>query len=331
MDALIEMQFFQIQRQDVTLSFVEPVSHRAVHELRTMPGVLYVEPFRSVPARLRHGHLYRNLALTGLPAEPTLNRVVSRSGQVARIPPEGLVLSEQLATVLGAQPGDAITIEVLVGSRPVRSARVAGLVDDLMGLSAYMEAGALHRLLREGESLSGAHLQIDSAALDDLYRRFKTTPAVAGVNLTTAALRSFQDTMAQNMWVMVIGNLVFAGIIAFGVVYNSARISLSERERELASLRVLGFTRAEISLVLLGELALLTLVALPVGVVLGYGLAQAIVSSIDSEVYRIPMVATPQAVAWSTLSILVATTISSLVVRRKLDGLDLVAVLKTRE
>jgi putative ABC transport system permease protein len=284
-----------------------------------------------VPARLRHGHLYRNLAVTGLPAEPTLNRVVSRSGDVVRIPPEGLVLSERLAVVLVAEPGDVITLEVLVGSRPVRSVQVAGLVDDLMGVSAYMEAGALHRLLREGESLSGAYLQIDSGRLEQIYRRFKNTPAVAGVALTTAALRSFQDTMAQNMWIMVIGNLVFAGIIAFGVVYNAARISLSERERELASLRVLGFTRAEISLVLLGELAVLALAALPMGVVLGYGLAQAIVSSIDSEVYRIPMVATPQAVAWSALAILVATTVSGLVVRRKLDHLDLVAVLKTRE
>ncbi len=302
-EELIETQFFVVQRQDVSLSFVEPVSRSALHEIRSYPGVQHVEPYRSVPVRLRHGRRSRQLAILGLPSEPTLNRIVDRSGRVVRLPPEGLVLNETLADVLQAREGDQVTLEVLVGARQVRQVQVASLVDEYMGLSAYMESSALHRLLREGESLSGAHLQVDDAALPELFERLKATPAVAGVNVTAAAIRSFEETMAQNMWVMTLGNLIFAGIIAFGVVYNAARISLSERQRELASLRVLGFTRAEISLVLLGELALMTLLALPLGVAIGYGLSQAIVASIDSEVFRIPVVATPQAVAWSALGV----------------------------
>jgi putative ABC transport system permease protein len=144
-------------------------------------------------------------------------------------------------------------------------------------------------------------------------------------------IRNFRETLTANMNVSILFNVVFAGIIAFGVVYNAARVSLSERSRELASLRVLGFTRAEISLILLGELALLTLVALPVGGLLGYGLAALIVQSLDSEVYRFPLVVSRSAVAWAFLTVIAATLVSGLVVRRRLDALDLVAVLKIRE
>jgi putative ABC transport system permease protein len=204
-------------------------------------------------------------------------------------------------------------------------------VDEYMGLSAYMEIGALRRLMREGDTLSGASLMVDEAALDDLYRRLKATPRVAAVNLTRAALASFRDVMTQNTRITTVMNLIFAGIIAFGVVYNAARISLSERSRELASLRVLGFTRAEISLVLLGELAVLTLAALPLGLLLGWLLGLLILTSLDSEVYRFPLVVTPRAMAWSCLAVLAAAAISGLAVRRRLDHLDLVGVLKSPE
>jgi putative ABC transport system permease protein len=331
MDLLKVMQFSFVQRQDVTLTFVEPASPRALFELKSLPGVLTVEDMRAVPARLRSGHRYRNISVMGLPANPGLNRVVDRSGRAISIPPQGLVLSQRLAEILRVRRGDDVTVEVLEGARPQRSVVVSGLVDDFLGLSAYMEKDALHRLMREPATLSGAFLQADAMGLPRLLRRLKATPAVAGVSLTSNALRSFEDTMSQNMNTMIFMNVIFAGIIAFGVVYNAARISLSERSHELASLRVLGFTRAEISLVLLGELAFLTLASLPVGAFLGYGLTYAMMKTLDSEVYRFPFAVTWQAMAKSFLILLAAAAFSSLVVRRKLDRLDLVAVLKVRE
>jgi len=330
-DEVVAMQFERVQRQDVSVVFFEPASPSAFHEVQALPGVLHAEPVRSVPVRLRFGHRERRLAVTGLPADATLQRVVDTSGRVLALPPDGLVLSRMLADVLGVAPGDAVTLEVLEGERPVRPVVVARLVDEYMGLSAYMEIGALRRLLREGPTLSGANLQVDEAALPGLYRRLKATPRVAAVNLTRAALESFRDVMTQNTRITTVMNLVFAGIIAFGVVYNAARISLSERSRELASLRVLGFTRAEISLVLLGELAALTLAALPVGLALGWGLALLILSSLESEVYRFPLAVTPQGMAWSCLAVIAAAAWSGLVVRRRLDHLDLVGVLKSPE
>jgi putative ABC transport system permease protein len=328
---LIQTQFWEAERQDVTVNFVEPRGDAARHALARMPGVIAVEPQRTVAVRIRSDYRQRYLAITGVPPTPRFKRIVDRDGRPVRLPPSGVVLSLMLAQALGVEPGDTVTLDVLEGHRPVREVEVAGLVDDIMGLSAYMDLQSLHALMREGDVATGALLLVDAAQEARLSSALKTTPAVAGAGFKRAVLQSFRDVMAANMSVSIFINLIFASIIAFGVVYNAARVSLSERSRELASLRVLGFTRAEISLILIGELALLTLVALPVGGLFGYSLSAAIVSSIDSEVYRFPLYVSRQAVAWSFLGIITAAVASALLVRRQLDRLDLVAVLKIRE
>jgi len=330
-DRLMLTQFWDAERQDVTVNFIEPRDESVRYALERLPGVVAVEPQRTVAARIRSGFRDRYLSVTGVPPNPRFKRIVDRDGREIRMPPSGVVLSLTLANVLRVRPGDDIDLEVLEGQRPTRRVQVTGLVDDIMGLSAYMDLTALHQMMREGEVANGALLLIDHAQEAQLASKLKTTPAVAGAGFKRAVLQSFRDVMAANMSVSIVINLIFAGIIAFGVVYNAARVSLSERSRELASLRVLGFTRAEISLILMGELALLTLVALPVGGVFGYSLSAAIVGMIDSEVYRFPLYVSRQAVALSFLGIIAAAIFSGLVVRRQLDHLDLVAVLKIRE
>jgi putative ABC transport system permease protein len=330
-ERLIVMQFWVAERQDVTINFVEPRSADARYALAHLPGVVAVEPVRVVAARIRAGHRERYLAVTGVPANPRLRRIVDRDGRAVRVPPSGVVLSKTLADVLRVAPGDEVMIEVLEGVRPVRRLEVTGLVDDVLGLSIYMNLDALHAMMREGEVTSGALLLVDSAQAALLSSRLKAMPAVAGAGFKRAVLQSFRDTMAANMNLTIFVNLLFAGVIAFGVVYNAARVSLSERSHELATLRVLGFTRAEISLILLGELALLTLAALPAGWLFGYGMSAAIVQTVQSEVYRFPLYVSRQAVAWASLGILGAAAVSGLIVRRRLDRLDLVAVLKVRE
>jgi putative ABC transport system permease protein len=331
MKALVDTQFFVAERQDVTVSFVEPRSARARFELARLPGVHAVEPQRVVPARIRAGPRRRDLALTGLPPDPALRRIVDRRGRVGTLPPDGLVLSQRLADVLGVHSGDEVTVEVLEGARPVRHLVVAGLVDDTLGLSAYLDLSALHRLMRESAVVSGAVMAIDPQAEAALSARLKRMPAVAGVAFKRTVLQNFRDVLTQNMNIIITMNVLFAGVIAFGVVYNAARVSLSERSRELASLRVLGFTRAEISLILLGELAVLTLLALPFGAGVGYWLARLVMLTADSEVYRFPLVITPQAIAWGFLTVIAAAMVSGLVVRRRLDHLDLVGALKIGE
>ncbi len=331
MDVLIDQQFSGTMRQDVTMTFVEPRSARAMQAVSRLPGVIAVEPLRSVPARLRVGHRHRTLAITGLVAQPELYRVMERSGEPVELPPDGLVMSDVLARILRVRAGDTVRVEVLEGARPIRDVPVARLVDDSMGLQAFMEIDALRRLMREGGTVSGAVMTVDSAAMDRLHQRVKLLPAVAGVAIIDATRQNFRDTMAENMNLVVFLNAFFAGIIAFGVVYNSARVSLSERSRELASLRVLGFTRAEIALMLIGELALITFVSLPLGALMGYGLGRLMMSMFNNEVYRLPFSVTPQTVAWTFLTLIGATIVSALAVKRRLDRLDLVGVLKTRE
>jgi len=330
-DELIDQQFFVIQRQDVTVNFVLPASARAFHEVSRLPGVLHAEPTRALPVRLRFAQRSRIVSLQGLVAEPALNRVVDVRGGPMRLPPDGLVLSLMLADVLGARIGDEVTVEALDGRRTIRDVRVTGIVEEHMGTSAYMEIDAVRRLAGEGATLSGAFLKVDPAQADTLYARLKDTPMVSGVGLKRMAIQSFNDTLAETFYVMIFFNLIFSGVIAFGVVYNAARVSLSERSRELASLRVLGFTRGEISFILLGELGAVTLMAIPAGMLLGYLFAAALVTAFNTELYRFPLVVSTRTFAYAATAVLVAAALSGLAVRRRLDHLDLVAVLKTRE
>ena len=328
---LMDQQFFVIQRQDVTVNFVLPASGRSLYELGRMPGVIHVEPTRAVPARLRFEQRSRIISLQGLVADPQLNRVVDVAGGVMRLPPDGLVLSLMLSDILGVGVGDAVRVEILDGRRRVTDVRVAGIVEEYMGTSAYMEIDALRRLAGEGDTLSGAFLRVDPAQSAALYAHLKDTPAVAGVALKRTALESFDKTLAETFYVMIFFNLLFSAVIAFGVVYNAARVSLSERSRELASLRVLGFTRGEISFILLGELAAVTAMAIPIGMLMGYIFAGLLVAAFNTELYRFPLVVSARTFGYAASAVLVAATLSGLAVRRRLDHLDLVAVLKTRE
>jgi putative ABC transport system permease protein len=330
-ERLIMTQFWDAERQDVTVTFIEPRSQGASYELARLPGVVAVEPQRMVAVRIHAGHRERYLAISGVADDQRLRRIVDRYGQPTRLPPSGVVLSAMLAQVLGVGLGETVTLDVLEAHRPSLDVQVTGLVDDIMGLSAYMNENALHDLMREGPVATGAVLLVDTAYDGRLSADLKRMPGIAGVAFKRSVLRTFRDVMAANMNLTIGINLLFAAVIAFGVVYNAARVSLSERSRELASLRVLGFTRGEISVILLGELALLTLAALPVGALFGYVLSAVIVASIESEVYRFPLYVSRQAVAISCLGIIAGAAISGLLVRRRLDRLDLVAVLKIRE
>jgi putative ABC transport system permease protein len=330
-EAILDLQFNVAQRQDYTLAFVEPRSPRAVHELAHLPGVLAVEPVRGVPARLRAGHLTRLTSITGLVDGSRLQRVIDSSLRPVALPADGLVLTSTLAETLRVRAGDIVQVELLEGTRPVRSVVVAALVEQYLGTAAYMQIAALHRFMHEGPTMSGAFLLVDKGDPNELYRQIKRTPAIAGLGSKRAAIDNFRNTLAQNMNVMIFFNVLFAGVIAFGVVYNAARISLSERSRELASLRVLGFTRAEISLILLGELAVILLVAVPAGLLLGYGLAALVVLAFQTELFSFPLVVSARTFAFAAATTIAAALVSGLVVRRLLDRLDLVAVLKTRE
>jgi putative ABC transport system permease protein len=329
---VIDTQFYLAQRQDMTLTLVEPASARVLDELADLPGVRHCEGFRALPARLRSANHSRRVGIQGVEPEGELNRLMDMQRRIVPLPPGGLVLSAKLAEILDVGVGDSVLVEVLEGERPTRDVQVVGLLDDFSGLSAYMDIRAANALMREGGVVSGAFLAVDADQIDALYTALKNTPRAASISVKAATLRSFRQTIGENLLRMRAFTILFAAVIAVGVVYNSARIALSERSRDLATLRVIGFTRGEVAVIVLGELALLTLAAIPMGLLLGYVLAALVIRvAYDTELFRIPLV-----VSWSTYGFAAAVTLlaalfSGLIAHRLLGKLDLVAALKSKE
>lgn len=328
---LIDVQFSMADRGDVNVVFVNPVARSALYEIGRLPGVLRTEEVRSVPVRLRAGHHTYRTAVSGFPPDAKLRQLLDTDLHRVPLPPDGILLSQRLAERLAVKPGDRLMLESLEATRAKREAVVAGVVNDLVGLSAYMDITALNRLMGEGESISAVALTLDPTQAKAFYARLKEMPQVATVSIKGELLRSFRETNARFLLFFTAIVTAFAAAIAVGVVYNSARIALAERAWELASLRVLGFTRNEVSGLLLGELAIEIALAIPLGLWLGYLLSVLIVSMIQAETITFPVIITSGTYAYAALTILAAGVASSMIVRHRVDHLDLVAVLKTRE
>jgi putative ABC transport system permease protein len=325
---VIDFQWDIVQRQTVTLSLAEPGPARALADFRHLPGVVWAEPFRFVPVEVRAGPIVRRLALQGLPERGTLSRVIDGEPRQLDLPARGIVMSAKLAEVLRVRPGDDVVVRVLEGRERELAVPVAGLAEDFAGTAAYMELRALNRLMLEGDTISGAHVVVDKAQWGTFLAAVKETPRIAGSIIKDQLREGFRKTTAESIGLLQKIYLIFATIVAFGIVYNSARISLSERARELATLRVLGFSRGEVGAVLVGELVLLTLAALPVGLVLGSGFAKGILTAVNTETVRLPLVLTASNYAFAVLVVVVASVLSALLAARKVAGIDLASALK---
>lgn len=331
LDDMIAIQFQDAQRGDAEVTLVEPRPLEIVGEVARLPGVLRVEAFREVPVRLVASHRSYRTAMQGVPDGSELRRLLDERRRPIPIPPDGVLLTNRLAERLDLQPGDSVVVEILVGEMRVRDVMVVGTVADMVGAYAYMRFDALGRTIGESDLASSLSLRVEPSQSAALFTELKNMPHVATVSSKEAMLANFRETSARNVLFYTSVLTAFAVVIATGIVYNNARIALQERAWELASLRVLGFTRAEVSTFLLAELALEVIVALPVGCLLGYGLAWTMVGAMEHELMSIPVVVLPRTYALAALAVVMAGLVSALIVRHRIDGLDLVAVLKTRE
>lgn len=330
-DRMINLQFDVVGRMDVTLYFTEDQNRGVRFDLMHLPGVMQVEEFRSVPVDISAGHNNKLQGITGVVREPRLSRLIDTNDKSVSVPLSGLVLSDELAKSLGVKAGDTVHLEMKSGSRRELDVKVNRLTSSFLGTPAYIELSALNDLMQDGDLISGAHLLVDESKMDDLFKAVKGMPRILGISAQKSAKESMLKTMAEIMGTMTYINTLFASLIAIGVVYSSARISFYERQREIASLRVMGFTRNEVNAVLLGELGVLTLIAIPIGMVLGYGLAFYMAQAMSSELFRIPISVTRWALGYASLVIIIASLGSGWVVIRKAAKLDLVAALKTKE
>ncbi len=330
-DYLLTYQWNDVQRQDVVALLIEPSSGEALHDLEHLPGVTFAEPIRVVQARFRHAQRERKLSITGLPRGSELNRLLDAQKRRIELPDEGLVMSKALADKLGLHVGESVQVQVLEGQRPYLRIPVRGVIEDFAGVSAFMDLDALRRVMKEGPTVSGAYLTVDELRWEDFMKEIKDTPRLAATLVKKDQLRAFRTTTGESIGILRRLYLTLAVIVAFGVVYNSARIALSERGRDLATLRVVGFTQREVAGVLLGELTLLLLAALPVGLVFGKGLVTWIITKVRTETVRLPLVISEQTYATAVLVVAGAAVTCFFVVGRMLRKLDMVGVLKARD
>jgi putative ABC transport system permease protein len=328
---VLEFQWDIVQRQDIGIGLVEPASDKVRHLLRQLPGVVAVEPVRQAFVRLQCGHQRRQLAILGLPADGQHNRVIDSAYHQIPLPAHGLVVSAKLAEVLGARVGDELVVEFLEGKRPVRTVPLVGLAEDFSGVAAYMELRGLNRLLGEGDVTTGASFRIDAAQRGAFLRALKGIPRVGWVAIKESLRANFRQTTAASINLIQSIYMAFAMVVAFGVVYNNSRISLAEQARELATLRVIGFSRREVGAVLVTELVILALLAVPIGLLLGTGFATVILRGMNTETVRLPLVLKASNYAFAVLIVTIASTLSALFVLRRLNQLNLVSVLKAPE
>ena len=330
-EVMIDSSFTVSNPHDVSVNFVEPRPRAALFSLARESGVLAAEPFRVVAVRLRNGPREERAVITGAPLDATLSRMVDDRNRTVSPPPGGLVLSGDLAAKLAVQAGDTLEVQVTEGRRPRLALPVSAVTASYVGSGARMRIEDLNRALGEGPQVSGAWLTVDSDRTANLYARLKETPAVVGVGLQAEAVKRLAAMLDENLGRAILIYVFFAGLIAAGVVYNTVRISFAERQRELASLRVLGFSRAEVSYILLGEVAFLTLLALPLGAAAGALLARYLSHAMSSDLFRLPFAVSPATFGLAGAVVLAVTVVSSLMVRRQIDRLDLAEALKTGE
>ena len=329
---IAQSYYFDAQHQDMTVGLSESESRSVVHDFEHLPGVLTVEPLRILSADFSVENIKHRGSIVGLTSDARLQPIYDlASGEAQPVPAGGLALGSRLASKLEVSVGDQVWVDFLEGRRPSGYIPVASVFDTLIGMPAYMDLDALDGWLRVRPSANYLNLQVDTNAEPELFATLKDVPAISAIMLKQAAVDAFYDTVAENLFVFTSIFTGFACVLGFGVAYNSTRIALSERGRELATLRVLGFTRGTISYILLGEVTLLILTALPLGCLVGRTLITIMAESFDTELFRLPLVIEPPTYGLAILFTLAATGISAALVRRRIDRLDLIRVLKTRE
>lgn len=328
---IMDTAFYRANRQDAVLIFPRDLPETALEDLRSLPGLMQIEGQQYNMATLRNGHLEKRVPVEARRPDADLSRVVDGKGGVVIAPPEGIVLSERLARQLDLRPGDTVEISFLTGRRESFDVVVSDTIEIYMGLGAYIDVETLNRMFRQSPRTSVANVTVDEAALPAFHAALKEMPTLAGTVMLNDMRRSFEDTISENVVIMQTIYITIAALITIGVTYNGARIQLSERARELASLRILGFSRAEVSFILVGESMLIAVLAQPLGWLLGTAIAGALAGGFESDLYTIPFVLKPATFAKASLVVLATALASALVVRRRLDTLDLVAVMKTRE
>ncbi len=328
---MIEVQFSHALRGDLSVYLTDPRPTTILHEFMHLAQVTGVDVARTVNVRLSHDQYDWRGLIQGKPEHPLLHRIIDVDMRAHVPPSNGILITDRLADRLHVHAGDTVKVEIQEGERLKFDLTVDGTIREMMGMNAYIERRSLNHHLREGDVVNQITLAIGKEHETTLLSKLKQFPLVALAISKHILLTNIESITARNILITSMVLTIFASVITIGVVYNQARISLTERAWEFASLRVLGFTRGEVSFLLLGELGIAIALAIPLGLCAGYWLALGIVHMIKTDEFYFSLVIRPSTYAYASLCVFFAATASALVVNRHIASLDLVGVLKTRD
>jgi putative ABC transport system permease protein len=331
MDRIISVTFGVAQRMDAMLAFAEAADEQILRDVAHLPGVLHVEPIRSADVVFEAGSRRERNSISGVPEHAQLNRLLDDRATAVAVRRDGLTLSENLAAKLAVGPGDTVRLTATDGHRASVELPVVAIVRPYLAASSYMELEALSRILREPGRVTAAYILLDRRERDAFSAQAKELPRIISVSYLDNARTSMEELLSQGSGFFNGMFILFSMLMAAGVAFSSARVTLAEQERDLATLRVLGFGRREASYVLLAEIGALLLVALPIGAVLGRILSAWLMSQFQTDMFTFPYVTAAIAYAKPVLFVGVAVMAAALLVRRGVDRLDLVGVLKSRD
>ena len=331
-DYLMEFEYEKMQRQDVRVSFYLERGKEALYDAKRFEHVDYAEPMLQYPFTLTNDWRTRDVLIVGLQRHSRLQRLLDTEERTVDIGESGLVLSKKLAEMMSLNVGDRVKIKPMIGRvTDEKVVRVSKIIQQYFGASGYMNIEALSRVLNESYAMNSVLLATAPGKAKFMNDELEDIPAVSSIEVKEDSIRNMNETIQMNMKVTSFVTVLFAGIISFSIIYNITSVSLAERERELASLRVMGFSREEVGRILYHENIALGVVGLVLGLPLGIAISKALVTAFDTEMIRLPYHLEPRTFIISITLTLFFVLVSNLAIRRKIHHLDLVETLKERE
>jgi len=331
MKFLVAFQFDRVLHSDVDIGMRDEKSVAALFEGRDLPGVDYAEPALGLRCDLRHGRHARRLSITGFEPGHRLTTPVQSNLQPVEIPPDGLVMTNKLAEILGAKVGDRLSLTPVRGRRETVPVRLASTVDGFLGLECYADLRYLSRIVGEDQAVNSVQLAVNPVGRDDLFRSIKELPNAQGINVVENARKSIESTFVATMLAMIGMIVIFAGVIAFGSTLNNSLVEIGDRLRDVSTFRVLGYGPGQIAGIFFRQNLITFLLGLVLAFPIGYWMMVGLASAYDSELFRMPVIIHTGTVLWTAAIALGFVLIVQWFVYRRIKKLDWLEGIKVKE